>query len=354
MSMVAGQQRVAVFTSTPAPYRDQLFRELGKLVGSLRIYYVSPTEDDRPWKTTDQAPSRRLKTLASLGRFGGLQPGVFRAVRRSDVVIVGGYHQFTYVLALLLGRLLRKRVVLFFDGIAPSRFSRGGFLLQFKRVVVSLPHVSLANGAVGQLYFTERLKVPPAQVRNQYLVPVQFGTKFDKLQRSTLPKYDVLFVGRLIPRKGADVLIDALRELPDLRLAIVGSGPLKAELETRAEGLNVEFLGELVQQEVAALMADARCLVAPSHDEPWGLVVQEAMQSDLPVVVTSDVGCAADLVMSGGNGIIAETRDRTSLARAIQACIKLSSEDVHRCNDTILNEWTLSNHVRSFSESCLK
>ena len=103
---------------------------------------------------------------------------------------------------------------------------------------------------------------------------------------------DVLFVGRLVHRKGVHVLIAALRDAPELVAVVVGDGPMRDQLERASEGLRVHFAGELERADVDSWMRASGCLVVPSWDEPWGLIVQEALQCSLPVVISDDVASA--------------------------------------------------------------
>lgn len=132
-----------------------------------------------------------------------------------------------------------------------------------------------------------------------------------------------LFSGKLVDKKRPADLVAALRQLaaqgPHLaQLLLVGDGPLRATLETDANGLPVHFAGFLNQGEIAAAYAAADALVLPSdHGETWGLVVNEAMACGLPAVVSDQVGCAVDLVHAGETGAVFPCGDVTALARLL-------------------------------------
>ena len=108
-----------------------------------------------------------------------------------------------------------------------------------------------------------------------------------------------LFVGRLSPEKGVDVLLAAARRVPELPVRIVGDGPQRAPIEdeVRRGGLsNVELMGAVPMDRVFDLMRRARVLVVPSQwHEPFGNVVAEAFACGLPVIV-SDLGALPELV----------------------------------------------------------
>ncbi|MCK9995339.1 MAG: glycosyltransferase [Candidatus Krumholzibacteria bacterium] len=101
-----------------------------------------------------------------------------------------------------------------------------------------------------------------------------------------------LFVGRLVPYKGLDVLLDALSRVPEAELVIVGEGPLESRLvkQAAAAGITdrVHFAGPMDQAGVAGHLARARALVLPSVDasETFGLVQLEAMAAGVPVIAS--------------------------------------------------------------------
>jgi glycosyltransferase involved in cell wall biosynthesis len=130
----------------------------------------------------------------------------------------------------------------------------------------------------------------------------------------------VLFAGKLAPVKNLSLLLESLdrarREEPELHLLIAGEGPLRAELERAvlARSLPVSFTGFLNQSEMPRAYAAADLLVLPSHSESWGLVVNEAMASGLPAIVSSAVGCAPDLVAEDQTGWVFPAEDSAALA----------------------------------------
>ena len=131
----------------------------------------------------------------------------------------------------------------------------------------------------------------------------------------------LLFVGRLEREKGVRVLLEAFAQTGEGRLAVVGEGPLRGEVE-RA-GARVRALGRVHREELPALYAAADALVLPSiptatFREPWGLVANEAMLQATPVIATDAVGAAAGgLVSHGRNGLVVPAGESAALAGAI-------------------------------------
>jgi glycosyltransferase involved in cell wall biosynthesis len=94
----------------------------------------------------------------------------------------------------------------------------------------------------------------------------------------------LLTVSRLAPEKNVALLAEVLEQVPQARLAIVGDGPHRAELEQRFRGLKARFIGYLKGEQLAAAYASADVFVFASQTETMGNVVLEAMASGLPVV----------------------------------------------------------------------
>jgi glycosyltransferase involved in cell wall biosynthesis len=139
-----------------------------------------------------------------------------------------------------------------------------------------------------------------------------------------LPQRYFLFVGRLVEAKGVLDLLRAYEELSaelraEVGLVLAGDGPQRAEFESVARSIfpgTIHFAGFVHRDELAGYYSLAECFVFPTHTDPWGLVVNEAMACGLPVICTQVAGCAADLVR--GNGRIVAVRDARQLARAMQ------------------------------------
>ncbi|MEI9973822.1 MAG: glycosyltransferase [Ignavibacteriota bacterium] len=111
---------------------------------------------------------------------------------------------------------------------------------------------------------------------------------------------------------------------------LCGNGPLLEALRTEAERAGiadcVQFAGLKSTRELPAYYAFARCLVLPSTREPWGLVVNEAMASGLPVVVSNRCGSAEDLVEHGANGLVFDPSQASALTDVLHRVGSLKRE----------------------------
>jgi glycosyltransferase involved in cell wall biosynthesis len=142
-------------------------------------------------------------------------------------------------------------------------------------------------------------------------------------------KHRLLTVGRLVRRKGVDDIIEALADLPDTELVVVG-GPSAAELDaddevrrlrsraaTRGVASRITWTGGVDRDEVARLMRSADLVVCAPWYEPFGIVPLEAMACGTPVVATA-VGGMLDTVCHGKTGRLVPPRQPEVLAATIR------------------------------------
>ncbi|MEK7105171.1 MAG: glycosyltransferase [Patescibacteria group bacterium] len=136
------------------------------------------------------------------------------------------------------------------------------------------------------------------------------------------PRFDddgyVLYVGRLVPEKGVEVLLRAMQELPNVPCKIVGTGPEEIQLHIMGDRMpNVTFEGYQSGSTLWDLMRGARAIVVPSlWQEVFGLVAIEAMALGKPVIA-SDVGALSEIVADRVSGLLVPPGSVPALKGAI-------------------------------------
>jgi glycosyltransferase involved in cell wall biosynthesis len=135
----------------------------------------------------------------------------------------------------------------------------------------------------------------------------------------------VLFAGKLVPAKDPQTLLEAYVQVKDRAwLVFVGDGELRAGLTREASNRGLDrvlFTGFLNQSELPRAYAASDVFVLPSRAEPWGLVVNEALNFRLPVIVSDAVGCAPDLAVAGRNGEVFSAGSVSDLGIALQRLV---------------------------------
>jgi glycosyltransferase involved in cell wall biosynthesis len=159
-----------------------------------------------------------------------------------------------------------------------------------------------------------------------------------------------LYVGRLEPHKGLYDLVEAYSQLQKEQagtvLLVVGEGSLDAYMRTKQTSNPMfKITGRLVGEVLLDAYLAADVFVLPSHFEPWGLVINEAMAAGLPVIVSERVGCSDDLVEVGISGLVVPAERPDLLKDAMR---KLASNPELRATmaaraKKIIANWTLEN-----------
>ena len=125
----------------------------------------------------------------------------------------------------------------------------------------------------------------------------------DRLSQGNSEAPLLLYIGRLSAEKEIDRIKPVLESIPGARLALVGNGPHREELEAHFEGTATNFVGYLEGEELASAYASADAFIFPSRTETLGLVLLEAMAAGCPVIA-ANAGGIPDIVTDGENGFL--------------------------------------------------
>jgi glycosyltransferase involved in cell wall biosynthesis len=135
----------------------------------------------------------------------------------------------------------------------------------------------------------------------------------------------LLYVGRLSAEKEIDRIKPVLQTIPNARLALVGDGPYRAELEKHFADTPTHFVGYMTGKTLASAFASADAFVFPSRTETLGLVLLEAMAAGCPVIA-ANAGGIPDIVTDGVNGYLFEPSDEGGAIAATQRLLANPSE----------------------------
>ncbi|MBW3671224.1 MAG: glycosyltransferase family 4 protein [Acidobacteria bacterium] len=268
-----------------------------------------------------------LRNLSPTGRgfLRHLNPGiVIRLLRRrwDGVLFHTGWGSATAWIAMAACLMTRTPILMFGDScmVPPENGLRGRLRALVLRTLFRGISRFMTIGTCNRTYYLHYGAEPERMIPFPYAIDnerfMRQSRLTDEERRDVRRRYGIgpeelviLFAGKLIPRKGPEDLLEAFIALESgrspgekLRLVFAGDGELRQRLEARAGDRAVTFTGFVNQGELPALYGSADLFVLPSHDEPWGLVVNEAMASGLPILVSSAAGSGLDLVEEGVNG----------------------------------------------------
>ncbi len=326
-------------------YREPLFKRLGE----EGFHFLFSKVND-PATFAGQETARLLSEFAypyvqareiQWLPISNLSLELLEALKYDLVILTGIASTPTLLLAELLKRL-HKRIVLFDETWLYSH--------QVRRYRVVLPKVRrmLSNcidsvvvaGTKARDMFTTEFDFPADRIQIAYNTTIDLASapraggtgKVIDNRIATLAqgRRVILYLGRIVEYKGLDVLIRALVGLPSSScLVVVGGGPFEAECRQLASSLNLDgrihFVGECNSEDAVHYYSNADIFVLPTrlllsepvNCESWGFTINEAMSLGVPVVATTAVGAAFDLIRDGDTGMLATENDQMDLSRKI-------------------------------------
>jgi len=269
-----------------------------------------------------------------------------------DLVVIPGYHRAEHWAMLFVCILLRRKRAVFCDSTSydhPNILYKGFA----KRWFFGLCDGYFCYGIRSKQYLMSygareskiHYRCQVAALPHGYN-PAKILLRYEAKQNDPPQAPRFLYVGRLSPEKGIDDLLKAfcivLASLPTAQLDIVGAGPSTAELTSLIAELgigdSVALLGSKSLEDIASLFENSTALVLPSHSEPWGLVVNEALSYGCPVVVSNSCGCVPDLVLQDITGLSFDAGDVDALAKSMVSVQQMSANRVtmaRQCLETI-------------------
>ncbi|WP_069592022.1 glycosyltransferase family 4 protein [Methanosphaera sp. WGK6] len=216
----------------------------------------------------------------------------------------------------------------------------------------------IVPGTLHKQYFHNKLGVSEDKIHIMPNVSNISGID-ENIKKSTNNK-KILYVGRLIPRKGIKYLLEAYsnlkKEVDNIQLLIIGSGPEENSLKEYVKEnniKNVEFLGQIKNNELKEYYQRSNLVVIPSINkgmgDPWVFVLNEAMYYGNPVIATTAVGAAPDMIKN--NGFIVPEKDSDTLFKAMRKIITdndLEEKMSQESKNIIKKEFQYTNMINAF------
>lgn len=384
------QKRVAYLVTHPIQYQAPLLRRIaGEPDIQLKVFFASdisvrsfvdpgfkrPIRWDVP--LLEGYEYEFLPALGPKDRVSFWQPmnyGLGQRLKagRFDALWVHGYMRWPHWAAMTTAKRLGMKVFVRDEATAVSsqrgmlkKGAKMPFFAWLRRIADGFLAIGTLNGDYYRAHgvLDDRIFVMPYAVDNAFF---QTGSAECTKQREALRaalglepgRPVILYAGKMTGRKQPDKLLEAYLGLsPDGRsephpyLLYVGDGEMRRDLEAKALGTgwkSVRFLGFLNQTEMPAFYDLCDVFVMPSVVEPWGLVVNEAMNAGRAVIVSDRAGCGPDLVRDGVNGFIFKAGDVADLSRVLRGTLA----DPQRCAEMgrrsleIINHWSFEEDVR--------
>jgi glycosyltransferase involved in cell wall biosynthesis len=363
---------MAVISNEPTPYRLHVLQRLADELDGVNVHNIfthTISNPSMPWQMRIRPdlnpiffPECHLRTGRPISWRHYM---MFRKIRarvlqhRIQMVILLGYNDLSRVFFLQWAHRIGLPVLLAADsnifGDAKTHWSLRLVKRPFVRWVLRHLAGVMPMGTCGRAYFRHYLDHSLPEFLFPYEPDYEMLRKIDPRKvREFCDKHGLapgrkrlLYSGRLIDIKRVDILLEAFSRValarPDWDVVIAGDGPLRKTLErslTDSVRSRVKWLG--FQQFDQLVLAYHACdvLVHPSEYEPWALVINEATACELPIIATSVVGAAVELVRHRENGLLVPPRSVEAMTDAIWEITKTDRHLEMKANCLpILDAW---------------
>lgn len=280
---------------------------------------------------------------------------------KPDFVWVHGYENIRKIVIIIICKFLKIKVLVRGESnlIEKSNFYIFTRTLLFTFLNLFVFHYMAIGKKNYQFYckFTNKNKVSlfPYVVDNNF-----FQKKISKNIKDELKKkykiksstFVFLYSGKLIKKKNVEILIESFKELKikNSILFIVGDGSEMKTLKKKFTQKNIIFMGFVNQSKLVDLYNLSKIFILPSKYEPWGLSVNEAMNCKNALILSSNVGCGADLLKSNFNGFLFKNDSKRDLKMKILKIIsnKKKLKMMMKNSKKIIDRWDINYSKRLF------
>lgn len=298
-------------TNLPSFYKINLYNEIAKKKKILVIF----TGDTASLRNPDFFKGEIMfKHIFVTGNSWQKAVEAYKTIHKHDYksLILGGWDSFTMWIAVLLFPSHKNAIVIESSYLESKINGINGILKRFFLKRISKVYAS------GKY----QVKLVKDLGYNREIIETKGVGIFNIIEQPKHIKIDsvtkFIYVGRLSKEKNIKFLIDIFNQLPNLCLNIVGYGPQENELKSFAsKSSNIVFWGPVENKKLPILYQSNHVLILPSSSEPWGLVVEEALNNGIPAIISNKVGCKDEVLINNLNGLIFSLEDKNSLKESI-------------------------------------
>ena len=311
--------RYLIVTDTPTPWREKVYENVFKHFGSeFHVVYCSHNEKRRLWRfKLGEYPKTFLKgtTLSRKNKERFINIGIipFILKNRPEVVVWFSF-QPTVLLAILFSKFIKSKLAVLSDTWIErdknisriQKFGRRVAYNYFSDVFIGVSKQTLKMYEYYNKYINnDQLYLSALCADNEY---------FKKFLNSNhiKNKYDIMFSGRIVDSKNplffAEVAVKLKEKIGSCKVLIIGDGDEKLKKEMfnilEKNGIDYDFPGFIEHSELPEYYFQSKILLLPTSGDCWGVVINEAMISGLPVITTNMTAAAGELVLDNMNGYV--------------------------------------------------
>lgn len=309
--------KVLFITNIPAPYRMKFFEGLGERI-DLTVLYEAKKAKNIKFSYEDIQVTQYKEVYLSNGYIRENIPNpkiiAFLLKNKFDLIFLTNYRYATEMLAYILVKVLKTPYCIEIDGGQIKRELKLVYDLKKWLLKGAKAYFSPAKSA-DDLFIhygvdpDKLVRYPFTSISEDYVIAKEDLTK--KLKDRINKPLTFLYVGRIIPEKGVDLLVNAYNEFcltskEETKLILVGNAPNKLFFSQLIESINdsTEIRDFVSSKELIQVYDEADIFVFPSLYDPWGLVINEAMARGLVILSSNKVVSSVELIEEERNGFL--------------------------------------------------
>ena len=335
-------RKIVIVHNIIAPYKVALFNELSQLIPNFEVIFVAEKEKRRDWEIDCKAIKFQYTVLFKDSLDGINNYTIARKTwtkleeLNPDTTIICDYSNIFGWSALFWAKKNNSNLIFWLSSTFEDRkhsrikeFLKHYFLKHFD--------IGLAPGSRTKYYYetmgmeTSKIINTGYGVNNEYFLNEYNKYYKDKdlliKQLGIKNKNNFIYIGRFAQEKNLFTLIKSFSKLKSNKwgLLLLGDGPQKESIQKFIEDNQLEnkvlLPGFIQQDEIVKYLITSNVFVLPSLSEPWGLVVNEAMLCQLPVIVSTKCGCQPELVEERLNGFSFDPENELALTKIMQGFV---------------------------------
>lgn len=286
---------------------------------------------------------------------------VWKIFRNNDLVIVNGYNNYPFILTFLFNILSKSKIYIATESDTQLQISNNPFKRFVKWMYLSFVFQSkyVLGFSGGNFTHKDLFRNYGMQEKRIFLMPMMVNNSRFIQENKVFPQvFTFLYVGRIVKCKNVEALIQQFNLHffdKSAVLRIVGSGTEEEFLRNKYESNKVIFVGKKFNNDLLSEFHNASCFVCPSAFEPWGLVVNEALSSSLPLIATKEVGANFDLIDKKDTGFV--SKNMTIFGENMIKLFdkeELLKEYSHNAKELMFNHWNYDLYNKCLNDAIKK
>ena len=366
--------KVLFFSSIIAPYRIGLFNELSRLLDDEIKFYFDSFLEGREWDLdkdsihfnyeTLDSPNIILNSIVSnrtrLNRTIYFPYRVFlKCLKEKPDIILSFEMGWRTIFCIIYAKIFLKKVFILSEVTIHSELMISGLKKIIRKLILMNIDGAIAHGKLSKKYLMglglseKNIIISPDSIDNDFFINESNNYKKNNLRKDfnlSENTFVFLYVGRFIHLKGIDLLIKNIMALKEnvnkedfLVLLVGGNGKEIEKLAGSIDEKLFRIFNFKQGKDLVPFYMVADCMIFPTRQDVWGMVVNEAIACGLPMIVSKYAGCADDLIENGKNGYIFDPLDNNSFIDILYKCMH-NKDELNTFAKTAKEKLNIYNH----------